>query len=573
MLCIYYGYCININLDILDDTAKYFKEIYKYKKFLKRNKAPSLNFPKLYVDLAIAQHSCRQRQEQLSLSVDQHIKNNDFKPSVNSVFQYIPNRHVPLSYKINSLHSTSSHEITDICDLFVMHNNAKPKIILVEGMPGIGKTELVKEIASRWADGKVLPEIKLIFMLLLRDPEMCKLDSVDDFVKYIASDLLINEHISCLIKHLKITLGKNVMFLMDGYDECFTNLQENCFVMRLINGEILSHLIVFITSRPSATYHLRNQADRIAEVLGFTKEGLNKYISKALEKFPEKKNKLEDYVKKNFSINSYNFIPLYLAMLVSLLNEGYLPETMTEMIGKFILYTIYYHLKSSGLHMSSKMRFKTLHDLPEHALKIVCQLSKLAFDGIRNNKLVFSLKDVKQACPEIESVLDGFGLLETVEHYSQDEVGDTSYFFNFLHYSLQEYLAAFHVSTLSNEEQYSLISAMESEHYGINDANKIRRAGVYKVQCFWHSHYSHMWLLYLGITRGESVAFKRFGHGAGYFGYNVMMQNDIRQLLLLFQYCLEAKIVVSLQILNNDTMNFLTEDNEVLLPHHMFSLV
>ena len=531
----------------------------------------------MYIDLTIAQRSCRQRQEQLSASAEQHFKNNVLE----SALQYIPNRHVPLSYKFNSLHSSSSSGITkNISDLFIMPNDIKPKIILVEGMPGIGKTELVKEISLRWADDKILHEIKIMFLLSMRRPEVCKVDSVDDFVKCVSRDILVDEQASSLIKQLKISQGKNVIFLMDGFDECASKLQEDCFVMRLINGEILSYSLVLITSRPTATYHLHNQADKIVEILGFAEKEQNLYVSQALEKFPDKQVKLTSYVRENFSIKSYSFIPLYLAMLVSLLNEDCLPETMSKMIGKFILYTIYYHLKTSTIQVSSPMRFHTLHDLPKWVLKIVCQLSSLAFDGIKNHKLVFTLKDVKQTCHEIENVLDGFGLLGTVERYSLDQIGDTSYSFNFLHYSIQEYLAAFYVSTLSDEEQYSLMSLMQSESYTINDPSskhQLKAFGSYGVKCFWHSHYSHMWLLYSGITGGNSIAFKRFVHGTDSLGDSFVIPGDKRHILLLFQYYLEAKNEflsnVFLEIFDDDTISISDKDKFVFLPHHMFSLV
>ena len=565
----------------MDTFAEYFKKSYKCTRFRKKNKAPSLNFPKLYIDLTIAQHSCRQRQEQLSVSAEQHFKNTKFLLSLESAVQYIPNRHVPLSYKLNNIHSSSSSWITkNISDLFIIPNNAKPKIILVEGMPGIGKTELIKEIALRWAEDKLLHNIKVMFLLSLRRPEICKLDSVDDFVKCIAKDLLVDEQVSCLIKQLKISQGEKVMFLMDGFDECYDKLQEDCFVMRLIDGEVLPDSLVLITSRPSATYHLHNQADKIAEILGFAEKERDLYISQAFERFPDKEVKLTSYVRENFSINSYSFIPLYLAMLVSLLNEECLPETITEMVGKFILYTIHYHLKISTIQLSSPMRFHTLYDLPKCVLKIVCQLSSLAFNGIKSNKLVFMLNDVKQTCPEIENVLDGFGLLGTVEHYSLDEIGDTSYSFNFLHYTMQEYLAAFYISTLSDEEQYSLMNLMQSESYIINNPSskhKLRKFGTYGVNCFWHSHFSHMWLLYSGITGGNSIAFKRFVHGSDSLGDSFNIPGDRRHILLLFQYYLEAKNeLISnalLDIFDDDTINLSSNEDHVFLPHHMFSLV
>ena len=565
--------------------AEQFKKNYKLTRFHKKSKDSSLSFPKIYVNLTIAQHSSIQRQQQLSQSAKEHSTNANSDAfskfrciSTLKDFQHIPNRHAPLSYKLNYINTVPCRRITEkISDLF---DNAKHKVILVEGMPGIGKTELVKEIALEWANGKILHDIKLLLLLYLRRPELCKLDSIDSFLKFISKDFLVDEQISCVSKQLKLSQGENVMFLMDGYDECVNKLQEDCFVMRLINREILCNSLVLITSRPSATYHLHNQADKITEIIGFAEKEQDLYISQALEKFPSKQDKFKSYMRENLSLKSYTFIPLYIAMLVSLLNEDCFPEILTEMIEKCVLYTVYKHLKTktSDTEISLPMRFRTLQDLPRHVLKFVHQLSNLAFDGIRKNKLVFTLNDLKQACPDIEDILSGFGLLETIEHYPQDEIGDTSYSFNFLHYSIQEYLAAFYVSTLSDEEQYALMSSCEFEFYTTDPSSvNLDGCGVYIESCFWHSHYSHMWLMYSGITSGKSVAFKQFVHGIDSVNGKYRKSFDDRHNLLLFQHYLEAKNIlfsnVLLDIFGKDTINLSDDLERALLPHHMFSLV
>ena len=95
------------------------------------------------------------------------------------------------------------------------------------------------------------------------------------------------------------------------------------------------------------------------------------------------------------------------------------------------------------------------HDLPtscvvkldnfsKTAYDVIYKLSKLAFQGLVKNKLVFTFDEVKQVCPEVDTTpgaLNGFGLLQAVQHYPTRGAG-TTVSFNFLHLTMQEFLAA-----------------------------------------------------------------------------------------------------------------------------------
>ena len=52
--------------------------------------------------------------------------------------------------------------------------------------------------------------------------------------------------------------------------------------------------------------------------------------------------------------------------------------------------------------------------------------------------------------------INGFGLLQAVQHFPGKGVGKTISF-NFLHYTMQEFLAARHITTLPDDEQLSLM--------------------------------------------------------------------------------------------------------------------
>ena len=118
---------------------------------------------------------------------------------------------------------------------------------------------------------------------------------------------------------------------MDGFDEYPTARQKTSFIVDIINGVVLPEALVVITSRPTATVSLHDRVDRRIDILGLPKEEREKYISKIFSKSPEKKEALDKYLKQQPVINGLCFVPLHLAILLYLFQQGSLPETLTEM--------------------------------------------------------------------------------------------------------------------------------------------------------------------------------------------------------------------------------------------------
>jgi len=62
--------------------------------------------------------------------------------------------------------------------------SVEPKMILINGAPGIGKTTLCKEIAFRWANGSLLTNDSLVLLLFLRDPGVHKIYELKDLIHF-----------------------------------------------------------------------------------------------------------------------------------------------------------------------------------------------------------------------------------------------------------------------------------------------------------------------------------------------------------------------------------------------------
>ena len=453
------------------------------------------NQPKHYINLAVIHYQGSRTQEEVIFR-SQHHKYTDLAFNKKCSFLYANNQQSNIS---------SRFQVTEeIVDLFTAdpclgeaesdaNSGHLPRSILIEGAPGIGKTVLLKEIAYRWANGTILDNARILFLIYLRDSRFQLVTTISELIQYF--DCLEENEIPAVVKRLKQSNGEGVVFLIDGLDE-YPGALQNTFLTCLFNRQILSKCLFVITSRSFASISLHNKVERRIEILGFGNEERDRYISKFLRSSPEEREKFEMYFKQHPMLDSLVYIPFNLSVLLFLFQQGNLPETLTEMNESFILHTVYRHIEKHDLPTSCVAK---LDNFPKPVYDVIYKLSKLAFQGLPKKHLVFTFDEVKQVCPEIDTTpgaLNGFGLLQAVQHYPIKGAG-TTVSFNFLHLTMQEFLAAWYISHCSIEQQVQLLkqSFMNMNTVPWNELN---------------SSNDRMWEMYVGIVGVNSDAWAQF---------------------------------------------------------------
>ena len=306
----------------------------------------------------------------------------------------------------------------------------KLRLILIQGAPGIGKSTLAWELCRKWEEFACMRQYSLVILLRLREEEVQKISNV--------GYLFFSHERETLAKEVSDSQGRGILFILDGFDELPKQLQQKGFLLDLIKGRVLPESTVLVTSRPSATGELltscRPQIQKHVEVLGFTQQSVHAYASSIFSSEPENLERFIAYISasNNPAINSLMYVPLNAAIVVEIFRDcksnKLLPHTLTELYTQLCLTILNRYLK---IHYPSVTAEK-FEDLPPDLYQQFLHLSEMAFEGVENKDVILHA---------IPSDLTHFGFLDAVPAFYGG--GGVSY--NFLHLTVQEFFAAYHI--------------------------------------------------------------------------------------------------------------------------------
>ena len=418
--------------------------------------------------------------------------------------------HQPLQEVLDT--SKVTKEVAEI--LAPLETSDDPQFILIEGAPGIGKSLLLKHIAYRWGTQKFLQKFKLVLLVCLRNPAVQKMSLIDDLLQsFCRRDRRATEIVSACSDYMSENNGEDLALLLDGYDEYPEGLRNDSLVADILKRKVLPRCGLIVSSRPHASVSLRQKATARVDILGFTEAEREHYIKESMKDQPQKIDELTRYLQGHSIISSLCFVPFNLVVLAYLYKQGFtLPKNSAELYDYFICLTICRHLAKHGHHLQGNIT--KLTDLPQPYNKIIQQLSKLSLEALNDDKLIFTFEEIKEASPDITAIpgaINGCGLLQAVEHFGFTGTTTT---INFLHFSVQEYLAAHHIANLPADEELKIIE-----------------------EKFWSDIHFNMFSIYVSLTKGQRPSFKHFlCDGNKAIAISDKFLNDQLQCLRLY-YC------------------------------------
>ncbi|XP_068683707.1 uncharacterized protein [Montipora foliosa] len=337
---------------------------------------------------------------------------------------------------------TLTDEITNMTAIFRGHKEcAKPRTVLIEGDPGMGKTTYCQKLAYDWAMkreewDKSFPEIDVLLLLRCRD---IKTDIKTDIWEAIDDQILPfdieEEDKEWFFKFIRENQSK-VLLVLDGLDE--VDSSEVDVYNDLLEGKVLPNCHIVITSRHETGKSVKRYCDTLWEIVGFTLEDAKSYILKYFKGMAHLAEgllkQLELDMKKKGDLTELTRNPLNTALLCILWEDfkGVLPEG-TKLYMEIVRCVLLRYEKRIGSPWRSSM------DVLEVYKEELMQLGCMGLQSLRNGKLSFDKNEFKGSSTKFIK----FGFLSVQAGGSKRK---PSLRFGFLHKSFQEFFAGFYLA-------------------------------------------------------------------------------------------------------------------------------
>ena len=360
----------------------------------------------------------------------------------------------PTIVRRDKTRQTGAEQVTSITGVFKPHSGcSKPRTVLIEGEPGMGKTTYCQKVVYDWANGQEtdasFPKVKLVLLLKCHDMSGNIWEAIDD--QLLPRDIEEEEREN-FFKYIRANQSQ-VLLVLDGLDEAPSNLMK--IFSDLVESRELSKSHIILTSRQEGSVKIRKYCDTLLQIQGFAPENSHNYIKHYFKDLKAQGQNLLKDIEQNIELGELIVNPLFTAMLCLFYEDlGDLPLSKTQLYLDITECILKRFCQKHGLSHNND-------NLTEVYKEELEQLRRIAWETLEKDKMHIE-EGAFTATTTRKSPLFEF---LSVQSNSSKRRSHTCY--RFSHKSFQEFFAGLYLSDqiLKGETDFETLLANERGNF------------------------------------------------------------------------------------------------------------
>lgn len=344
----------------------------------------------------------------------------------------------------------TTEQITSMTEIFKPHKEcSKPRTVLIEGEPGMGKTTYCQKLSYDWAEGQEtdasFPQIKLLLLLKCREisgniweaindqllPKDIEEDTKENFFKYIHAN------------------QSQVLLVLDGLDEAPSSPRQ--IFSDLVESRELPKCHIVLTSRREGGVKVSKYCDTLLEILGFDEQDSKSFILRYFKDMEVLGLKLLREIECKKELKELTVNPLTTALLCLLCEDfkGDLPSSRTHLYLEITNCVLRRFRRKKGLPGNSE----NLTEVYKDELEL---LGRIALKALKEDKMSFEENELGGSASEIP-------VFEFLSVQAGSSKRSPNMCYGFSHRSFQDFFAGFYLSSQISKGEIDFESLLADE--------------------------------------------------------------------------------------------------------------